>query len=833
MAGGFGTRLRPLTCNLPKPMVPMMNKPMIQYILELLRSHNIHDVVATVFFQPETITKDFDDGSAFQMRIQYVRSDADYGTAGGVRNAAELLSDRFLIISGDILTDIDLTKAIRFHEDRKSRATIVLSHSKNPLQYGIVITRDDGSISRFLEKPSWGEVFSDTINTGIYILEPEVLQLIPHREEFDFSKDLFPLMIERGMDIFGYIADGYWRDIGNLNEYQEGHIDCLEGRVKIDWRGQHKGPVFVGSGTVLKSAKKNLRGTILIGKNCILEEDVKIYSSVIGDDCVIGRGAVIRNSIIWNDVTVGMLAELSSSVVATRCSIGDRAILGDNVFIGDTCIIGREARLAPNVKLWPGKVVEDGAILTRSLVWEDKWLSELFTDSRVTGLSNVEMNPEFGARLGAAFGSFVGEGKTVATCRDPDNVSRMMSRAIMCGLMSAGVNVADLRATPIPILRHELSSGRAAGGIHVRKSPYDRTLTDLVFFDSDGKDLPAGKRKSLERLFFGEDFLRAEHSNVGSISFPERTAESYRQRFVSHIDSEAINRAKFRVVIDYSNGMTSTIFPTILGRLKCQVVALNAYLDPKELTRDKAGFDEAVAQLAHIVTSLKYDVGFMLDAGGEKIFVVDENGKFIDPDRLLTIVTNLYLDTYPAVKRIAVPINATTEVDMVAAAKGVQVVRTKNSHLAMMEAAESGIGFVGGTRGGFIFSDFLFATDGMFCVAKILEVMAHTEQRLGVVERTLPRLHAIRKDIQCSWDAKGRVMRQLMIDSDGKNRLLLDGIKIFHDSPDRHTSVFLIPDKERPMFHINAEAQEARRAKELATEYEQKVVEWRDGSKAS
>ncbi|HEY4643395.1 MAG TPA: sugar phosphate nucleotidyltransferase, partial [Bacteroidota bacterium] len=826
MAGGFGTRLRPLTYNIPKPMVPVMNKPMMQHIIELLRSHGIRDIVATLFYHPETITEYFGDGSRFGVRMQYARSDDDYGTAGGVRNAAALLTGRCLVISGDVLTDIDLSKAIQFHDKRKAKATIILSRSINPLQFGIVVTRDDGSVTRFLEKPSWGEVFSDTINTGIYILEPEILPLVPVRQEFDFSKNLFPLMIEGGMPLYGYVADGYWRDIGNLNEYQEAHFDCLEGRVKLAWKEQPEDSVSVGRNSVIRTEKGNLKGSILIGQNSVIEENVKISNSVIGDNCEIRRGSTIRNAVIWDRTSVGMLAELSSAVIGAECSIGDRTVVAENVFMGDKCVIGKEARLAPNIKLWPGKTVDDGAVLTRSLVWEDKWLRELFTDSRVTGLSNVEMNPEFGARLGAAFGSFVGEGKTIVTCRDPDNVSRMMNRAIMCGLMSAGVNVADLRATPVPILRHELSSGKESGGIHVRKSPYDPTLTDLIFFDSDGKDLPANKRKSVERLFYGEDFIRAQYANVGSITFPERTAESYRQRFFSRLDVDAINNAAFKVVVDYSNGMASTIFPTILGRMKCKVVALNAHLDPEVLTRGKAGFDEAVAQLSHIVTSLRYDLGFRLDSGGEKTFIVDESGKFINPHRLLTIVTKLYLDSDPDVQKIAVPINATMEVEMVAETRGVEVVRTKNSHLAMMEAAEAGIPFVGGTKGGFIFRDFLFATDGMFCVAKILELMARTKRRLGDVDRELPRLHAIRKDIECSWDAKGRVMRHLMADSEGENRLLVDGIKIFDNDPDCHTSVLLIPDKTRPLFHVYAEAEQARRAEELAGEYEQKIVFW-------
>jgi mannose-1-phosphate guanylyltransferase/phosphomannomutase len=191
MAGGFGTRLRPLTCNTPKPMVPLMNKPMMEHIVALLKAHGVTDIIASLFYQPDVIISHFGDGSGLGVKITYFRADADYGTAGSVRLAADGVNERILIISGDILTDFDLTAAVRFHESKKAKATLVLTHEKNPLQFGVVITRDDGKITRFLEKPSWGEVFSDTINTGIYILEPEAIQLIPQREEFDFSKDLF------------------------------------------------------------------------------------------------------------------------------------------------------------------------------------------------------------------------------------------------------------------------------------------------------------------------------------------------------------------------------------------------------------------------------------------------------------------------------------------------------------------------------------------------------------------------------------------------------------------------------------------------------------------
>jgi mannose-1-phosphate guanylyltransferase / phosphomannomutase len=692
-----------------------------------------------------------------------------------------------------------------------------------------VITAPDGRISRFLEKPSWGEVFSDTINTGIYILEPEVLNLIPYQEDYDFGKDLYPLLLRQGAGLYGYVSEGYWRDIGNLNEYQDAHLDALAGRVKVRLDGVRSGDVYVGEGTVLPRNKVQIIGSALIGRNCTIAETAKISNSVIGDNCVIGAGVVIRNSVIWNDVVIGQSAELTSDVVGAKCSIGDSVLISDNVFMGDACWIGRRARLSPNIKLWPEKVVEEGAILNRSLILEDKWLRELFADSRVTGVSNVEMNPEFGAKLGAAYGAFVGHGKTVVCCRDSDNVSRMMNRAIICGLISAGVNTFDLRATSIPILRHELSSGKEAGGIHVRRSPSHKHLTDIVFFDADGKDLPAKKTKSIERLFFGEDFARSSSEDVGTISFPERTTESYKEKFLSSLDVKAISKRKFKLVIDYSNGVASTIFPVILGSFDCQVVALNAHLDPRRLTRDKDEFEYSMKQLTHIVTSLKYDVGALIDAGGEKLFMVSENGEEIESDRLLVIATELFLRTHKDVQTIAVPITSSGEIDILAAKHNITVTKTRNSHLAMMEATtNTDVQFVGGTKGGFIFTNFFFATDAMYSVAKILEMMSKTDRLLGQIDKEIPSLHISKRNVNCSWEHKGKVMRRIMSDSDGLRRDLVDGVKIYLDSRAPGASTLLIPDTERPLFHINVEASDQKTAETLAVEYEKKVIKWRD-----
>ncbi|MDD4336537.1 MAG: nucleotidyltransferase family protein, partial [Firmicutes bacterium] len=217
MAGGKGTRLRPLTCSMPKPMVPVVNRPMMEHVVDLLVAHGFTDLACTLCYMPEAIRSHFGDGSSMGCRITYSVEDTPLGTAGSVRALGDFLDDTFLVISGDALTDIDLASAVAFHREKDAAVTIVLTRVATPLEYGVVIVDDDGRITRFLEKPSWGEVFSDTVNTGIYVLEPEIMRKVSPSCEFDFSKNLFPMLLGEGYPMYGYIADGYWCDIGNLD----------------------------------------------------------------------------------------------------------------------------------------------------------------------------------------------------------------------------------------------------------------------------------------------------------------------------------------------------------------------------------------------------------------------------------------------------------------------------------------------------------------------------------------------------------------------------------------------------------------------------------------
>jgi len=216
MAGGEGARLRPLTSNQPKPMLPMANTPMMEHVVALLRRHGFDEVVVTVAFMANVVRSYFDDGSEFEVKMAYATEETPLGTAGSVRNAREQLDERFVVISGDVLTDIDLGALLDYHVSKGALATIALKAVENPLEFGIVITRDDGSIDRFLEKPNWGQVFSDTVNTGIYVLEPEIFDYIPEGRPVDFSEEVFPAVLAGRKPLFGYVAGGYWEDVGTL-----------------------------------------------------------------------------------------------------------------------------------------------------------------------------------------------------------------------------------------------------------------------------------------------------------------------------------------------------------------------------------------------------------------------------------------------------------------------------------------------------------------------------------------------------------------------------------------------------------------------------------------
>lgn len=829
MAGGFGTRLRPITCNIPKPMVPLANVPMMEHIVNLLKQYDFNRICSILYFQPEVITKYFGEGTDFDIEMEYQMATADFGTAGSVKNTEEKLKDEpFIIISGDVLTDFDLAAAIKYHQEKKSMATMVLTRVTNPLEYGVVITAEDGKIIRFLEKPSWGEVFSDTINTGIYILEPEIFKYIPAKTEFDFSKNLFPLMLKEGLPLYGYIADGYWKDIGNLEEYVLAHQNVLNGEVKLKIPGERLNiigrDVWVGKNCNI-SAKVKFKGGVIIGQNCIIEDGVELENCVLGDGCIIKKNVRIKGGTLWDGVHVGENARIGQAVISGNTHLQDNVEIEDGAIISEECRIGKGAIIRENVKVWPKKQVEEGSTVYSSIIWSDKWTKNLFNDFGISGLANIEITPEMASKIGAAFGSTLQKGSSIIVSRDSHKISRMINRAIICGLSSAGINVADLRVTPAPVARYKPSAFMRGGGVHVKVAGEDSNQLEIKIFDVEGRDISVAQKKNIERLFNRDDFRRVAINEVGEISFPPRVPENYSEELLRCLDVEAIKSRRLKVVLDYAFSGASAIFNTFLGKLNCEVITLNAYHDEERVLKVEP--EQAQASVSSIVKSLGADIGIIMGDGAERITFVDDKGRVILGEEALMTWAKMILELIPGAK-IAVPVSTTHQIEKLAEKAGGVIVRTKTSPRALMDSAlNDNVEICLDENGGIIFPAFQSAFDGMIATVKLFEFVSQLNKPLSEIYSSIPEFYCRSARIPCPWEDKGKVMRYAMEFAKDKETRLLDGVKIMLG---KEEWALILPDPDRPFVNITVESTSEKKLQELINNTVSNVENWRDRS---
>lgn len=814
MAGGQGSRLRPLTCHLPKPMVPVCNRPVMEYCLELLQRHKVTHVYATLHYLADEVIAHFGNGSEFGLRMQYSVEQEPMGTAGSVAMLKDSLDSTFFVISGDALTDFDLQAAYQFHKDKGSKATLVLTRVPDPLEFGVVVTDEEGAILRFLEKPTWGEVFSDTVNTGIYILEPEVLDLAPAGEAFDFSQDLFPIMLKQGMPLFGYIADGYWCDVGTLEKYQEAHHDMMSGKVDLSLPGSllRRG-IFVGKGSRIHPGTQ-LEAPLVIGKNCRIREGARLLEgTVLGDNCIVEEGATLHRDVVWEDTFIGRKARSLGAIMGRKVTLKAKAVLGEGAVVADDVVIGEGAQVHPRVKIWPKKNVEPGGNVSLSIVWGKRWPSSMFGREGIVGLGNIEITSEYALKLGAAYGSVLPKGSVVTVSRESHPVTRMINRSLICGLVSVGIDVQDLRIIPTPVARFVLRNTAAVGGIHCRLAKDDVRNLQIQFFDERGVNIGKTTERKIENSFFREEFRRTLMDEVGQIEFPGRAIEQYTQEFTNRLDLTLLKEAGFKVVVDYVSGGASTVLPGILGRLGCESVSLNAHLDP--LRAREFPFDSGLRlnQLCDIVTTLHADLGVLLDAEGERMLLVDDKGTRVDSATLLSLMTVLIAQTEPGAL-IAAPVSAPSVLEGILKPTQGRVVRTGVDLRSLMHRSQLGrdrIRLAGTAEGELLTPDFSSGFDAMFGFVKLLELMARHKVALSEVYALTPKVHLLKAEVACSSLEKGRLMRRLLEESKDKEVEMTDGLKIHQPNG----WVLVVPAPSSASLMVWAEAETAEEAQTL------------------
>ena len=827
MAGGEGTRLRPLTSNQPKPMVPIVGKPCMEHILELLKQHGFDQVVVTVAFMPQAIRSYFGDGDALGLEIEYSVEESPLGTAGSVRLASGVLDEPFIVISGDALCDVDLSAIVRTHQEKGAAVTIGLKSVENPLEFGIVVTDEEGRIERFLEKPSWGQVFSDTINTGIYVLDPEVLRHVPSDRPYDFSKELFPLLLEMGRPLYGHVFDGYWQDIGNLDQYLQANFDALDEGVRLNIPGiRLRGNVWLGEGVEVDDLAA-IEGPAIVGNYCRIAPDATVGAySVLSASVTLLERARTERSVIDASTHIGRSARVEGAILGRNCDVRAHVHIQEGAAIGDEVTLGAQSVVFPSVRIYPYKEVETGAQIHESLIWESRASSHLFGADGVSGLVNVDLTPETAVRLAAALGTALKRGARVVASRESPSACRLVKRAMISGLNSTGIDVADLRVLPSAVSRHLLKTHGYDAGFHVGVSFADPEMLQVRFYEQPGIQLTSGLQKEIEKHFTRHELRRAAFTAVGRVTYPARVSESYAQDLLSALDTEAIRSRHFRIVIDYGYSATSFVLPLVLGTLGVEAVSAHGF--SQEGTQGAPSLRESVGQAKRLVNAIGADLGVAFDRAGERLFLIDEQAREIPVEQALLLFLRL-MGTNGRRGKLAFPVTVTSQVEEMVKGSKLEVIRTPASLAELTKAAaEDGVIFAGAVGGGYVFPEFLPAYDAVASLCKLLELLAPMDKPLSELVSELPASTLVHRQLPCPWSLKGTVMRVLTERLRDRKLDLLDGIKVI----DRRGWAQVLPDPDEPVVHIYAEGKTREASAELEGELRALVEEIMQGEGA-
>lgn len=788
-------------------------------IINLLRKHNFTDIGVTLQYMPEAISNYFGNGSDYNINMQYFIEETPLGTAGSVKNAEQFLDETFLVISGDALTDFNLSEAMNYHKSKGAMATLVLTRVPCPLEYGVVITGEQGYIKQFLEKPSWGEVFSDTVNTGIYILEPEVLDYVPAGQKFDFSKDLFPLLLKQGQPLFGVVLDGYWCDIGDLRQYLQSHYDSLSGAVGIKLPGKEIRPgVFAGRDVHIDDSAI-INGPVLLGDGVTIGQGVKIDQfTVIGPGCTIQDGASIKRSVLWNNVFIAPGVNLRGAVLASRVQVQSGSSVYEGAVIGNDTIIKERCVVNPDIKLWPHKMVETGSVVRESMVWGSRAPRRIFGLEGVSGIANVEMTPELASRIAAAFADALGARPRICLSSDVYAPSRLIRDALNCGLRSAGAQVYQLPDGVTPMHRFAVRRLECDGGLHVRISPRQPEAINIVFTNNNGGNISRSMERKVENLLAREDFKRAGFAQITESRPVPEVMESYMQFLLQNVDKNAIRSMGLSMAAIYDPDCSGKFLKPLCRELNISLERVN--IDgPVRWPLPWSEYREMTGRVAAAVTERGLSMGVIMDSGADHLALIDNRGRTVQDNLLVSLTALLVLRSQG--EAVVVPVTAPRAVDLLAEKFGARVIRTKTAVQDFYEKLLYQDGLAGNGPASQI-SQALLHFDALATVIKMVEYLSVKKIDLASLVDEIPVFFMENKKAVVPWATKGTVIRSLIEEMGSSDNMeLLDGVKVYH--PEGWALV--LPDPEEPVCRVFSEGSTMEIAESLADFYIDKINE--------
>ncbi len=767
MAGGEGSRLRPLTCDCPKPMVPLMGRPVMSYALELLRRHGIHEAAATLQYLPERVSDYFGDGAQMNMFMRYYVEKQPLGTAGSVKQAEDFLDETFVVLSGDGVTDCDLSDALKMHREKGALATIVLKRVENPLEYGVVIADNEGRIRRFVEKPNWGEVFSDMVNTGIYILEPEVLRYIPTDRAYDFGRELFPLLLEKGLPIYAYEMQGYWCDIGDISAYLRAHMDAMDGCIDLDMSVRPNGVYRAAGARIDRSAV--LEGPCYIGEDAVIREGARIGAcSVIGAGCVVGENASIKRSVLWDNVRVGTGAQIRGCVLLSGARMGEDSCAFEESVIGSGAVIGVRSTVLPSVKIWPRKYIGDSVRIDANVVWGGGERESFSMGTLRLG------TPSQASRTAQAYASVV-RAKTLLIGRSSSSVALSYALAVESGLMAQGVQMLNAGVCTLPQLRVMVHLLHAGGAVFVD----EESMRPL---DENGAELKAAVQRKIENLLQRQDYERAFAAITKLPVSAGRGDLMYIGYLLENTDIEALRRLRPPVAVCTPNEQLLSVAECALEKAGCPT---------------RAEWEDEMMELA------PGEIGIWLTENGEGMRIADEDGGLSESEGMLLRVWTLLEQ---GVRRIVLPMSAPHTCEALAQQYDGEIVRVKGERAHLMNA------LLEESR-----HQLMMLFDGLYAAMQCIAMLGKRTLTLTNWRMRMPQLSRRVRSVAVEWKDKGRILSSLI--SEEQEPDMTDGMCVKRNG----AWAWVYPCEDKAECRIVSEALDMEVAQELCDFYVGKI----------
>ncbi len=738
----------------------------MEHIIDLLRTHGIRDIVVTLCAKGDLIEQHFGDGKRLGVTLTYVREYSPLGTAGSVRQAASLLEDTFLVISGDVLTDIDLGEVIDFHHKRNAQVTLALTRVKNPLEYGVVLTDSRGKVKMFYEKPGWGEVFSDLINTGIYVLEPVAIRAVPPGVQYDFSKDLFPRLLSEGADIFGIRSKGYWCDIGTVSQYRQANADALARRVKLHIPGEEIAPgVFAGEGTAIYRGA-SFEPPVCLGKHVVVKQSARLRSHcVIGDGCVLNEEARLEDSVLWAGVSVGSSARLSGAVVCSGARLADEVVVHEGAAVGEGASLGAGSTVRSDARVWSGENIEERSVVGPFAVASPGGGS-MFRSRGIRVRYGQAAGPEQFCSYGGALCALLGTGSYILASGQ-SRISRLLCQAVSLGIQSCGSDVCTLPVGTPAVVRHAIRATQARGGAYVLE---EDDLCFVEFYDGAGLPLSRDQERKFENVLSRMELPRAARDQVGE------------------------SRLEDDLVLGYIMSL-----PRCTGR---SVAVAGGIKELSRLVFPSATLAEGEEELKQALQEGKASFGLLLDSLGESIKIYLPGQTMLSGQQVASLVLSVLLRVDPR-KEVYLPVNMSQSVENVALAHGCKVTRTRTQARPVLEAE---------------FDHFLY--DG-YRAAAYLAMFSESGGNIKDMVSSLSPVYISVKSVTCPLEVKANVMSGLIQSSLSNRVVLIEGVKAFHDQG----WVLVLPDAERPACAVYAEGVSMEVADDLTAMYAKRIQE--------